>query len=46
MNSYPALVRRLSALLVIEMIELESWLTALRELGRVKRGFVVGMYPA
>ena len=46
MNSYPALVWSLSALLVIEMIELESWLTELIEFGRATRAFFVDMYPA
>ncbi len=46
MNSYPALVWIRSALLVIEMNELVSWLTELRELGRVKRAYFVDMYPA
>ncbi len=46
MNSYPAHAWIRSALLVIEMNELESWLTELRELGRVKKAFFVDMYPA
>jgi hypothetical protein len=46
MNSYPALVWICFASLVIEMKELESWLTELRELGRVKRAYFVDMYPA
>ncbi len=35
LNSYSALSRSLSALLVIEMDELESWLSELVKLGRV-----------
>ena len=43
MKSYPVLVWNLSALLVIEMNELESWLSEMTDLSRGKWAFVFDM---